>query len=387
MAETEGINVSEAVTTENEEIRRENKQLLKEIAGLCNRRDKTDVEKILLLGKIGAGKSSIVNTIIKALSGKYIPKAKVGKGSTQSKTFTLERYISCGVTVEDVDETEQQHSVVEMLPRLPTIFDVAGKDNSDNVELQEILELLIGGHVPPGTSIEYLEELQKEHKVGSLKETIFKNSRPEWKMTKIVFVHSCREVVPTDLIHCLQRVLKRADPRTAQVKYSADIYVVITKFDFVRDVDKYIWSSGEPQISIEEFKEVEKAIEKEFSLQGALEDNRTRWVSYTNGTGTDNPYIDNIALKFVRRMVMPRNQPVDSVKPMITTWTKIELKAKRICLKAKHFFLTEQNFTFSFTHLIIMFAVLIAAVVIMYCVYKVLNSSPEFKKRMDDDYF
>ncbi|XP_045209314.2 uncharacterized protein LOC123561157 isoform X2 [Mercenaria mercenaria] len=180
MTDTGDINEMEAETTEHEEIRRENEQLLEEIAGLCNRRDKTDVEKILLLGKIGAGKSSIINTIIKALSGKYIPKAKVGKGSTQSKTFTLERYTSCGVNAEDTGNVEELHIAEEILPHLPTIFDVAGKDNIDNEDLQEILELLIGGHIPPGTSIEYLEELQKEHKVGSLKETIFKKSRPEW---------------------------------------------------------------------------------------------------------------------------------------------------------------------------------------------------------------
>jgi predicted AAA+ superfamily ATPase len=75
-----------------EAVVEENKELLDHIDWLCNSWDREDVERILLFGNIGAGKSSIVNTIIKALSGKYIPKAKVGQGSTQSKTFSLERY-------------------------------------------------------------------------------------------------------------------------------------------------------------------------------------------------------------------------------------------------------------------------------------------------------
>jgi predicted GTPase len=75
--------------SELEAVLEENKELLVHIDRLCNSWDRENVERILLFGNIGAGKSSIVNTIIKALSGKYIPKAKVGQGSTQS---SLERY-------------------------------------------------------------------------------------------------------------------------------------------------------------------------------------------------------------------------------------------------------------------------------------------------------
>jgi homospermidine synthase len=79
--------------------------------------------------------------------------------------------------------------------------------------------IIQSGHVQPGTSIEAWEKLQKDHKVGSLKETILKERRKEWKMTKIVFVHSCREgKVPDHLIDCLLRILRQTDPKTAMPK-------------------------------------------------------------------------------------------------------------------------------------------------------------------------
>jgi hypothetical protein len=55
------------------------------------------------------------------------------------------RYVSCGVTEEYMGDTERQYLHCESLVGLPTIFDVAGKSNTDSAELEEILELLIGG--------------------------------------------------------------------------------------------------------------------------------------------------------------------------------------------------------------------------------------------------
>ena len=76
---------------DDERIRNENTELLIDIAHLCNRKDRSKVENIFLLGLVGSGKSSLVNTLIKAIAGKYIPKAKVGTSSAQSKTLTVER--------------------------------------------------------------------------------------------------------------------------------------------------------------------------------------------------------------------------------------------------------------------------------------------------------
>ena len=76
---------------DDEKVRCENTELMIDIARLCNRKDRSKVENIFLLGRSGAGKSALVNTLIKVIAGQYIPKAKVGAGVTQSKTLTLER--------------------------------------------------------------------------------------------------------------------------------------------------------------------------------------------------------------------------------------------------------------------------------------------------------
>ncbi|XP_060598212.1 uncharacterized protein LOC132751997 [Ruditapes philippinarum] len=202
------------------------------------------------------------------------------------------------------------------------------------------------GHVQPGTSIEALTKLQVEHKVGSLKETILKKSREEWRNTKIVFVHSCREKkVPDKLIDCLLRILRKTDPRTAMPKYSAYVFVVLTKYDLVKDENSFKWSSNEPTVTYEEFREIEKEIEQRFSIQGSLEDNRTRWVSYSDATGKDNPYIDNIALKFIKRMLMVRKDEVKSVKTVMSTWTLMILNMKKYWQNAKRI-LNEPQFSF-----------------------------------------
>ncbi|XP_053372584.1 uncharacterized protein LOC123561133 [Mercenaria mercenaria] len=318
----------EAVEAE-ENVRSENVQLLIDIAHLCNRKDRTRVENIFLLGKSGAGKSALVNTVIKVIAGKYLPKAKVGAGVTQSKTLTLERYKSCGVTREDLTVGTQRDLVQGMLRKLPTILDAAGKGDINTESLREILELLIGGYIPPGTSIEALENLQKEYRVGALKDIIYTQPQEDWKVTKVVFVQSCRDAVPQNLVECLHTVLKTTDPKTAQPLYTGDVFVVITKYDLVKDQSKYDSPSSEQTVTMEEFESVENTVAEVFNIKGALNDNRIRWVSYTDMVDTDNPYIDNIALKFIKRMVTPGNQREEVVKPVITQSTKMMLEARK----------------------------------------------------------
>ncbi|XP_060567618.1 uncharacterized protein LOC132726324 [Ruditapes philippinarum] len=168
-------------------------------------------------------------------------------------------------------------------------------------------------------------------------------------------------------------------------KYSAYVYVVLTKYDLVKDENSFKWSSNEPKVTFEEFREIEKEIEQRFSIEGSLEDNRTRWVSYTDATGKDNPYIDNIALKFIKRMLMVRNDKVKSVKTVMSTWTLMNLNMKRYWQNAKRS-LEERQFTISLGTLAMGIVFGIFALAMLCKVYIMLKAPPSGHSR-DREYY
>jgi predicted GTPase len=51
------------------------------------------LENILLIGTAGCGRSAFINTVHKALSGRYIMKAKCGFGECSSLTRTFQRFV------------------------------------------------------------------------------------------------------------------------------------------------------------------------------------------------------------------------------------------------------------------------------------------------------
>ncbi|KAH3800997.1 hypothetical protein DPMN_154641 [Dreissena polymorpha] len=66
---------------------------------------------------------------------------------------------------------------------------------------------------------------------------------------------------------------------------------------------------------------MENEVAKEFGIGGAMEHNSICWQSYVDGRCLDDPYIDNIALKFVRQIMQPRRRrhPVESNKTPVLT--------------------------------------------------------------------
>lgn len=295
----------------------ENIQLLQEIADLCRKPTDGGPQNILLIGAVGAGKSSIINTIFKALTGKSYPIAKTGGGGDISVTIDLNLYRNCGITVNDIDESVHQEILSDVVSRLPNILDCAGQEDISTPCLEEVLELLIGGYIPPSTSLEEVDKLQKRHGAGKLK-IVFKQPNNAWKVSKIVFVQSCRQNVPKKLIQCLKNIFKLTDRITLQRKYPVDVIALITKFDIVtkdntfhKQDSKSVPDSSDDnetseQVSMNVFLQKEKEIAIEFNLQGTLNSSRFRWASYTDSTSVDDPNIDNTALKFVKRMLMPK---------------------------------------------------------------------------------
>ncbi|XP_052789235.1 uncharacterized protein LOC128224359 [Mya arenaria] len=300
MAGVEDVDI-EPREKEFEKVKERNTDLLIQIAQLCNRPDRTYPEVVFLLGTPGAGKSAMVNTMVKALCGKYYSKALTGKGQAQTKTLTLQSFVQCGIKKYDMEPLEKD-ILKKGLSKLPTIIDAAGKGDEDSGRLKEILRAYFGGYVSPGTSIQFLDDKQSEHGIGSLQDHL--ECSDENKVTKVIFVASCQESFPGNLVDCLQSVLREYDDRSGKPKYPVDVFVVITKYDLVHDQKLYeAQTTGEKIVTEEVFKKFEAKVANHFSMEGSMESNCFRWVSYVDGHGSDNPYIDNIALRFIEKMM------------------------------------------------------------------------------------
>ncbi|XP_052789234.1 uncharacterized protein LOC128223843 isoform X2 [Mya arenaria] len=326
---------SEKMAKDLEKVKERNNDLLLSIAQLCKRPNRTYPEVVFLLGLPGAGKSAIVNTIVKALCGKFYSKAVTGKGHAVSKTLILQRLVRCGLQANEMEPIEK-NILKKGLSKLPTIIDAAGTGDEDSEKFKEILRVYFGGFVPSGTSIQFVENLQKEHGIGTLQYLL--ESSDENKVTKVVFVASCKQSFPEKLVECLHSVLQEYDDRSGKPKYPVDVFVVITKYDLVKDQHIYEARDKEEDYITEEcFEKFEAEVVNNFSIEGSKENNCIRWVSYVDGHGSDNPHIDNIALRFVEKMMQPRrghdygrpSKEAAANMPLVPMSKILKLKAKK----------------------------------------------------------
>jgi predicted GTPase len=69
----------------------DSQELLEAFLDLLEQKNDELPENILIFGRNGAGKSSLINTIHKVLTGKYFELAETGRGETQTLTMELER--------------------------------------------------------------------------------------------------------------------------------------------------------------------------------------------------------------------------------------------------------------------------------------------------------
>ena len=76
-----------------EMTRKENDVLVAKIKKFCNRGDYKK-HNVLLVGQIGSGKSSVINTLLYPIAGEYLERARSGGGITTTKTLELKWYVS-----------------------------------------------------------------------------------------------------------------------------------------------------------------------------------------------------------------------------------------------------------------------------------------------------
>ncbi|XP_060553863.1 uncharacterized protein LOC132714942 [Ruditapes philippinarum] len=358
----------------------ENASLLDEIVRLLNMG--RDAEVIMLIGQSGAGKSAMLNTIHRVLTGENFTLAKQGAGHVQSVTLDLGRYNNCGVDLKTIRDESRREMIADVVHKLPHIVDCAGMGDCDTLEIREILELLIGGFIPKDTNIEALQIKQDEFGVGCLKK-LFPKPDPANRVTKIVFIQSCGNAIPKNLIKCLNEVLSITDPATLKRKYTAEVFLLISKFDLVRDPSVHFSTGSDPSVqistgsdndstTIEEFVKKEIELAGEFNIIGALEANRIRWTSYTDSIQGKDGDIENKALKFLKRMVQPgAQQQTDTMEPVVGPMKIFELYMFRLTNQIKRFFL--QNMQFNITPALFVTAVVF--VVVSAVLYKLLMTS------------
>ncbi|XP_053372568.1 uncharacterized protein LOC123561138 [Mercenaria mercenaria] len=310
----------------NISIEEENETLLNDILELLDSEVCEFPKVILLFGISGAGKSALINTIHKALTGQYFPIAKHGKGEAPSITMALNRYENCGISLQRIFDKSKKERMNDTIRKLPHILDCSGLPDVNSRELIELLEVLIGGYIPPGTQIPYLQEIQTKNGEGSLK-ILYKEPKPEWKVTKIVFVQGCVDAIPRNLIECLKKTLGIVDEDTFISKYQADIFVLVTKCDLVEDSkDINLRRKVQEQtINMEELEKVEADLARQFNFEGVPEFNTLRWVSLTQNVGLDNPLVENIALQFLKQMVVPSVPRVQHFATVMDRKRRIQL--------------------------------------------------------------
>ncbi|XP_060553840.1 uncharacterized protein LOC132714920 isoform X2 [Ruditapes philippinarum] len=318
-------------------LQRENEALLDDIVDIADVINDED-HVILLIGQIGAGKSSLINTLHKILTDRYFIVAPQGRGMTQSVTTELIRYDKCGATLsflERIPNENKKQKMKKIFKKLPHIIDFAGFGNHNTPELTEILELLIGGYIPTGTTIQALENIQK-FGIGALK-GVFPDANPKLQVSKIFFLTSFTDAFPEKLIQCLNGVLTNYQSAGPYLKRKPDLYILATKYDLVLDQNLRSGdTSDESNKILEEFLKVEERLSSELKRNGRS----FRWISFHDGINVNSTSVENMVLKVLKCIFEPGAPVLKYNKKVIGIRVRAKLGAYRVkqCLQK---FLTE----------------------------------------------
>lgn len=174
-------------------------------------------KNLLLMGSLGTGKSSFINTVITALTGKYKYYADVGRGSKHNTTRL--HIISCK------DYWNPENKEIEA-QNLPTFIDIIGMVTQQLTSKEEetisrvLLRLIIDGQIPENCD---LFDLSKKLKNG---EKIKKRPNGNMATVDIIIVVISAEncIIPTSL---LDEIYEEANIKTKQIP----VFLVLTNVD------------------------------------------------------------------------------------------------------------------------------------------------------------
>lgn len=174
-------------------------------------------KNLLLLGSLGTGKSSFINTVITALTGKYKYHADVGRGSKHN-TIGLHMIPSAEYWNPENKEIKAQN--------LPTFIDIIGLDvslsesNEENSVNKELMRLIINGQLPQNCD---LFDLSNKLKNGE-KINIRRNLQMTTVDIIIVVLSAENDVTPDTLLY---DIYKEAKFETQNIP----VFLVLTNVD------------------------------------------------------------------------------------------------------------------------------------------------------------
>lgn len=271
---------------------KENQQLLDSIITQGADPNRKSLGNILLIGRPGSGKSSLLQSIFTSLTRKDNPSFRIGKGVDRSITCSLDYAEKCRIHLYDIKDHPDSTKISKVIQYMPNFTDFAGLENVNDKNLKKLLQAIIYGYFEPGTSMDRIKKFQDKYGAEKFN-TMFNGPHKAWEITQIVFVQSHDLVIPENLIACLKGAVTETDPWWNGRKFHGRIICVITKLDTFQQLT----------VDQDEMEQMGYAarLAALFNIQGDM-DRHLIWVTnYSQATGFDyRPEIANGHFKLLK---------------------------------------------------------------------------------------
>ncbi|KAK3585098.1 hypothetical protein CHS0354_004289 [Potamilus streckersoni] len=204
---------------ERKELLRRKKSCIQEIIQLCGTEPPLNV---CVIGTYGAGKSSFINTIAAALSGKrWREYAGIGDyGGKRGVTTYVQRFSRCC----------QEKNARFAGKSLPNLIDIPGIQEDGSVPAEELLRIFFFGKLGHGDGLKEAIDYYSEHGIEGLKDKYSQNTKDEnvYKISRIIFVASARQNLPENLIKSVVNAAQPIGSGRDRYKRTVPIFGVLT---------------------------------------------------------------------------------------------------------------------------------------------------------------
>lgn len=270
------------------ELRRRREKLNADIAKEVGKdSDDRSALNIAVIGKVGAGKSSTINTLLTSMNtDKFREYAMSGQFGGHGNQMT---YLTKSFPKTAYRDPAHQEACY------PTFIDIGGFQNEETDLNKELLRIVFYGRLPVEDSLQGAKKVFDASGMNGLREQYSQNQEL-LKVDRIIFVASAQEVIPANLINCVVQAANPVGGKAGKGKMTIPVFGILTKIDGI-DLDST------------EFKEKEKTFLECLGLVGAKQ-RYARMVNYCSDVDPNDerlekylPKIDIPALKFLRQIL------------------------------------------------------------------------------------